>query len=172
MAMSKKALMRKRLQGRKTMGTIKSLVGLTTFLEQVTSKDRVQYSSLPMMQKAQAVINNVTGNVFGINIFNGVPKFSQKINPAGIANKWTGIGLAAIGYQLLSKHSPVKLPHAGKVGSFGKPILFSGLIGGFFDDPPGFSHGTTFQQVTSYASQTPSYVLAGQGSVISGGPKT
>lgn len=135
---TKKARLRKALAARKTTRTISSIIGLTAFLEQITVKDRSQYSSLPMMQKAMATINNITGNIFNFNLFNGVPKFSQQINPAGIANKWTGIGLALIGLSLANKMliKPMTgkgIPMLGKISSIGKYLLPAGLLGGFFD---------------------------------------
>lgn len=134
----KKAALAKALKARKTTRTISSLIGLTAFLEQITTKDRGSYSSLPMMQKVMAVVNNITGNIFNFNLFNGVPKFTQQINPAGIANKWTGIGIGLIIAEMLSKMiiQPVtghRIPMLKKVASLGKYLLPAGIIGGFFD---------------------------------------
>ena len=134
----KRARLAKALRARKTTRTISSLIGLTAFLEQITVKDRSKYSNLPMMQKAMAVINNVTGNIFNFNIFNGVPKFKQQINPAGMANKWVGIGLGLIiaemiGSKIVAPMTGHRIPMLRKVATLGKYILPAGLIGGFFD---------------------------------------
>jgi hypothetical protein len=145
----KAARLRKAIAARKTTRTISTLIGLTAFLEQITVKDRDQYSNLPMMNKAMAVVNNVTGRIFNFNLFNGVPKFSQQINPAGIANKWTGIGIALIGLAMVNKMiiKPVTgkgIPMLSKISSLAKYILPAGIIGGAFDQPAttGTQHGS------------------------------
>lgn len=135
---TKKARLAKALRARKTTRTISSLIGLTAFLEQITVKDRSSYSGLPMMQKAMAVINNVTGNIFNFNLFNGVPKFSQQINPQGIANKWTGIGLGLIvaemiGSKIVAPMTGHRIPMLRKIATLGKYLLPAGILGGLFD---------------------------------------
>jgi len=134
----KRARLAKALRARKTTRTISSLIGLTAFIEQITTKDRDQYSSLPYMKKAEAVINNITGRMFNFNIFNGVPKFSMELHPENIANKWTGIGLGLIVAEMLSKAivQPMtgkKIPMLTKVAGLGKYLLPAGILGGLFD---------------------------------------
>lgn len=135
---TKKARLAKALKARKTTRTFSTIIGLTAFLEQITAKDRSKYSGLTMMKKAQAVINNVTGNMFNFNLFNGVPKFSQQIHPENIANKWTGIGIGLIIAEMLGNMivTPVtgkRIPLLKKVATLGKYLLPAGIIGGLFD---------------------------------------
>lgn len=124
--------------GKGFLGLVGTVVPAVAFLEQLTGKARSQgkYNG-SMIQNAQTLANNVTGNIFGFNLFSGGQKFTQQINPAGIANKYTGIGVASIIGSMILKRAGIRVPMAGRIMTIGKKMLVPGIVGGFFDDPPG-----------------------------------
>lgn len=108
------------------------------FISQATSKEKASYQALPTFDKLKAMINNLTGNAFGINFFGGTtPQFTEKFNPAGIANRYTGIGIAGIGLKFLNKSLPkgMKVPYLGRIASLATKFLGPGIIGGVIDTP-------------------------------------
>ena len=120
--------------GQKLYGFIKQATAPTVFLEQVSRKDRETlgnaWTDAPLMQKGKILANVVLGRVTGINPFKDEYQAPQTINPAGMLNRWTGLGLGMLVYSML----PIKqLPLKGKIGSIGKRTLTGGMIGGIFD---------------------------------------
>jgi len=65
--------------------------------------------------------------------YNPQPSGQPRINPAGIINKWTGIGIAGKIYGALGRS--MKLPEAASIDRIGSKLIFGGAIGGFFDPP-------------------------------------
>lgn len=112
---------------------------LGAYLQQVTAKDVLAaqtagtYQTLSTMDKAKFVFGNAIGRTTGWYPFaniTGTRPFT--LNVAGMANKWTGLGIGALIYSMLPiKQLPGK-PIAKKVGS---GLLAGGLVGGLFDDP-------------------------------------
>lgn len=128
---------------RKAGGSLWGLAGrvipTVAFVEQITGKGRAsgKYAGLSMVQKAQTLANNLTGNMFGFNIFGGVPTFTQQINPSGIANKYTGIGVASIVGSLVMRKAGINVPYMSRIFAIGRKMLPAGIVGGLFDDSLG-----------------------------------
>jgi hypothetical protein len=125
-------------------GLAGKIIPSVAFIEQITGKARAagSYNNLDMVGKAKTLANNLTGNMFGFNIFGGVPTFQQQINPSAIANKYTGIGVGSIIASLVLKKAGVKVPGAQRALSIGKKLLIPGIVGGFFDDNPNQRYNT------------------------------
>ena len=66
--------------------------------------------------------------------YNPQPGGQPRIHPAGIINKWVGIGVAGKLYGKIGKS--MKLPEASMIDRVGSKLIFGGAVGGFFD-PPG-----------------------------------
>lgn len=141
------------LGSKSLFGILGIAIPAIAFVEQLTVKNRASYPvGGTFVQRAQTTVNNVTGNMFGFNLFKGLgikSDFSQKINPAGIANKYTGIGIASVAGSILMKSMGVRIPMMSKIFGIGKKLLPAGVVGGFFDDPP-ISSGTNYS--TQYYS--------------------
>ena len=104
------------------------------FISQATKKEKASYATLPTVDKLKAMTNNILGNAFGLNIFGGTtPQFTEKFNPAGIANKYTGVGIAGIGLKYLNKR--IKVPYLGRISSLAIKFLVPGVLGGIIDAP-------------------------------------
>ena len=134
-------------------GILGKVLPVLGFVDQATSKERASYDSLPTMERLQAMFNNVTGNAFGLNFFGGtIPKFTAKFNPAGIANKYTGIGVAGILLGLLNRNLPkgARVPYLGRISSLAKRFLPAGIVGGIIDAPNGNNYSTTPAPSISY----------------------
>jgi hypothetical protein len=127
-------------------GLIGTVAAPVAFLDQLTSKDRGAYSG-DMFHKAKTLVNNITGNIFNFNLFSDVTKFQQNINPAGIANKYTGIGVASIIASMILPRLGLRIPMMSRAFSIGKKLLPAGILGGFFDAPGGSNY-------SNYATQT------------------
>lgn len=136
--------------GKKLFPIAKGLAAPTSFLEQITAKDRQvlgsAYATAPTTQKVKILSNIVTGRLTGINLFSDEYQAPQTINPAGILNKWTNAGGIMIAYNILGSGLNKSVgksiaPATGKIGSIGKQLAIGGGIGGFFDDP--VATGTT-----------------------------
>lgn len=142
--MSKKARLAKLSKGRKFWGALYSVIGVGAGTQQVLEKDLQfwvrtgDWGRWTGMQKVQASVSRLIDRFTGISIFPNValPIQGPTINPWGIWNKWTGMGIAGIVYASISRFSPVKLPHAGKAKGVGAALLTGGIIGGLFDPPP------------------------------------
>ena len=113
---------------------ISTTAGVLAGLQQLTNKDMTHTAGMPIATKAQAFINSIVGRTTGYNPFPTASggKIPQTINPNGMFNKWSGIGLGALLYGVV----PVKmLPHKAKAKTLGKALVTAGIIGGLFDAP-------------------------------------
>ena len=114
------------------------------FWQQLSEKDYQvlnadgNYRALDYLGKLKVASNILTGSLTGRVLFsdqyNPQPGGQPRINPAGIINKWVGIGLAGKLYGKLGKS--MKLPEASMIDRVGSKLIFGGAVGGFFD-PPG-----------------------------------
>lgn len=117
-------------------GKISSAIGVIAFLAQVTGKERAGglYTGQTMGNKLKLFTDNVLTNILGVAPFgnrigDGQSKFP---NIDGIANKFTGFGLASFIYG----HLPIRaLPHRPKAKTLGKALVVAGILGGLFDSP-------------------------------------
>ena len=128
--------------GNKIFGALKGIVPFYVFASQLTQKDyqaleNTNYKNEDIATKAKIFTNIVTGRLSGFTPFKGANMYGSEstpftINPSGMVNKFTGIGLAGMIY----KNLPIKqLPMKGKIGTLAKSTLVSGAIGGLFDAP-------------------------------------
>jgi len=118
------------------------------FWQQLSEKDYQvlnadgNYRALDYLGKLKVASNILTGSLTGRVLFsdqyNPQPGGQPRINPAGIINKWVGIGLAGKLYGKIGKS--MKLPEASMIDRVGSKLIFGGAVGGFFD-PPGGSGG-------------------------------
>ena len=153
--------------GDRVYGLIKNIVPWVAFGNQITAKDyandqgtgvsqQASYKNESIATKAKIFTNIVTGRLSGITLFKNGNLYDSEntpftINPSGIANKWTGLGVAGLIY----KNLPIKqLPQKGKIGAISKRILISGAIGGLFDAPDGSNSMVT----TSSVRRNPSII--------------
>ena len=155
---------RKRSSSSKTMGNkiynvVKSVAPFLAFGNQITAKDyevlnqQSSYKNENVATKAKIFSNIVLGRLTGITPFKNGNMYGSEttpftINPSGVVNKWTGLGVAGLIY----KNLPIKaLPQKSKVGTIAKSLLLGGGIGGLFDAPDSMSMGgatmTTSPQV-------------------------
>ena len=114
------------------------------FWQQLSEKDYQvlnadgNYRALDYLGKLKVASNILTGSLTGRVLFsdqyNPQPGGQPRINPAGIINKWVGIGVAGKLYGKIGKS--MKLPEASMIDRVGSKLIFGGAIGGFFD-PPG-----------------------------------
>ena len=113
------------------------------FWQQLSEKDYQvlnadgNYAALDYLGKLKVAANILTGSLTGRVAFsdqyNPSPNGSPRINPAGVINKWVGIGLAAKIYGKVGK--AMKLPEQAAIGRLGSKIIYGGAVGGFFDPP-------------------------------------
>ena len=113
------------------------------FWQQLSEKDyqvlnaTTEYRSLDYLGKLKVASNILTGSLTGRVLFsdqyNPSPSGQPRINPAGIINKWVGIGLAAKIYGKVGK--AMKLPEQASISRIGSKLIFGGAVGGFFDPP-------------------------------------
>ena len=113
------------------------------FWQQLSEKDYQvlnadgNYRSLDYLGKLKVAVNILTGSLTGKVAFsdqyNPTPNGSPRINPAGVINKWTGIGIAGKIYGAVGK--TMKLPESAAIDRIGSKIIYGGAIGGFFDPP-------------------------------------
>jgi hypothetical protein len=136
---------------RKRKGSIKNMVrkaadklaAPVAFWSQLSQKDyevlnaSPEYQSLDYLGKLKVAANIITGSLTGKVAFsdqyNPTPNGSPRINPAGVINKWTGIGLAGKIYSMVGKQ--MGLPEQAAIGRIGTKIIYGGAVGGFFDPP-------------------------------------
>ena len=131
------------------------------FWQQLSEKDYQvlnadgNYTALDYLGKLKVAANILTGSLTGRVAFsdqyNPSPSGQPRINPAGVINKWTGIGVAAKLYGKIGKS--MKLPEAAMIDRVGSKVIFGGAVGGFFD-PPGNPGG-----YVSTANVTPNVMV-------------
>ena len=131
------------------------------FWQQLSEKDYQvlnadgNYASLDYLGKLKVAANILTGSLTGRVAFsdqyNPSPGGQPRINPAGVINKWTGIGIAAKIYGKVGK--AMKLPEQAMIDRVGSKLIFGGAVGGFFD-PPGNPGG-----YVSTANVTPNVMV-------------
>ena len=121
----------------------KNASGYLAFFSQLTAKDysdlnsTSSYKNEDMATKLKIASNIVTGRLTGLHAFKGDNLYGSDqipftINPSGLVNKFTGLGVAGLIY----KNLPMKqLPQKSKVGAISKNLLLGGAIGGLFDPP-------------------------------------
>ena len=131
------------------------------FWQQLSEKDYQvlnadgNYAALDYLGKLKVASNILTGSLTGRVLFsdqyNPQPGGQPRINPAGIINKWVGIGVAGKLYGKIGKS--MKLPEASMIDRVGSKLIFGGAVGGFFD-PPGNPGG-----YVSTANVTPNVLV-------------
>ena len=147
---SKRKTNAKKSTGAKIYDMVKHAAPYYAFASQLTQKDysaleETDYKNSPLIDKVKIFSNIVTGRLTGFTAFKGDNLYGSEttpftINPAGLVNKFTGAGLAAILYSKV----PIKmLPEKGRVGSLGKKVLVGGAVGGLFDAPDSNPHSTS-----------------------------
>ena len=119
------------------------LASPVAFWSQLSQKDyevlnaSPQYHALDYLGKLKVASNILTGSLTGKVLFsdqyNPSPNGSPRINPAGVINKWTGIGIAGKIYSLVGKQ--MGLPEQAAIGRIGTKLIYGGAVGGFFDPP-------------------------------------
>ena len=122
------------------------------FWQQLSEKDYTvlnatpEYRGLDYLGKLKVAANILTGSLTGRVAFsdqyNPSPSGQPRINPAGIINKWTGIGIAAKIYGKIGRS--MKLPEAASIDRIGSKVIFGGAVGGFFDPPSPAGRITTY----------------------------
>lgn len=155
--MSKK---QKAAAAKKRKGSIKSMVrkaadklaAPVAFWSQLSQKDyevlnaSPQYHALDYLGKLKVAANILTGSLTGKVAFsdqyNPSPNGSPRINPAGVINKWTGIGIAGKIYSMVGKQ--MGLPEQAAIGRIGTKIIYGGAVGGFFDPPSAQGRVSTY----------------------------
>ena len=129
--------------GSKIYSVVKNASGYLAFASQLTAKDyedlnsQASYKNTDIATKAKIFTNIVTGRLTGTHIFKGDDLYGSDdipftVNPSGVVNKFTGLGIAGLIY----KNLPIKsLPMKSKVGAVAKRVMIGGVIGGVFDPP-------------------------------------
>jgi hypothetical protein len=120
------------------------LASPVAFWSQLTEKDyqllnaTPEYQQLDYLGKLKVASNILTGSLTGKVLFNDQynpsPNGQPRINPSGVINKWTGIGVAGKLYGAVGRQ--MKLPEAATIDKIGTKLIYGGAVGGFFD-PPG-----------------------------------
>jgi len=128
------------------------LASPVAFWSQLSQKDyevlnaSPQYHALDYLGKLKVAANILTGSLTGKVAFsdqyNPSPNGSPRINPAGIVNKWVGIGLAGKIYSLVGKQ--MGLPEQAAIGRIGTKLIYGGAVGGFFDPPSAQGRVSTY----------------------------
>jgi len=83
----------------------------------------------PIATRAQNFVNSLSGRITGYNPFPQTGTVPQTISIDGIFNKWSGIGLGAWIYGMLTVK---QLPQKSKAKTLGKALLSGGVLGGLF----------------------------------------
>ena len=129
--------------GSKIYSVVKNASGYLAFASQLTAKDysvlnnQASYKNEDIATKAKIFANIAMGRLTGITPFKNGNMYGSEttpftINPSGVVNKFTGLGLAGLIY----KNLPMKqLPQKSKVGAVSKRLLLGGALGGLFDAP-------------------------------------
>ena len=136
-------------------GLVNKVAPPIAFLDQLNTANRQDYSGKDAFTKAKILANSVTGKILNFNVFGDVPQYHQRLNPAGIANKYTAIGIVGLLGGLIYPRLGLRIPMVGKGLSLGRKLLGPGIIAGLFDDPPGYSHATYFSQSTVSSTYCP-----------------
>ena len=122
--------------GSKIYSLVKNASGYLAFASQLTAKDysdlnsQASYKNVDIATKAKIFANIVTGRLTGIHAFKGDNLYGSDdipftVNPSGVANKFTGLGIAGLIY----KNIPIKsLPMKSKVGAVAKRISLSNAL--------------------------------------------
>ena len=128
------------------------LASPVAFWSQLSQKDyevlnaSPQYHALDYLGKLKVASNILTGSLTGRVLFgdqyNPSPNGSPRINPAGVINKWTGIGIAGKIYSLVGKQ--MGLPEQATIGRIGTKLIYGGAVGGFFDPPSSQGRVSTY----------------------------
>ena len=133
--------------GSKIYSVVKNASGYLAFASQLTAKDyevlnqQSAYKNEDIATKAKIFANIAMGRLTGITPFKNGNMYGSEttpftINPSGVVNKFTGLGIAGLIY----KNLPMKqLPQKSKVGAVSKRLLLGGALGGLFDAPEGSS---------------------------------
>jgi len=129
-----------------------TLAAPVAFWSQLSQKDyqvlnaSPQYNALDYLGKLKVAANILTGSLTGKVLFsdqyNPSPNGSPRINPAGVINKWTGIGIAGKIYSLVGKQ--MGLPEQAAIGRIGTKLIYGGAVGGFFDPPTAGGRVSTY----------------------------
>ena len=140
---TRKRTARPQSAGSKIYSVVKNASGYLAFASQLTAKDysdlnsQASYKNEDIATKAKIFANIVTGRLTGIHAFKGDNLYGSDdipftVNPSGLVNRFTGLGVAGLIY----KNLPIKqLPQKSKVGAVAKRVLLGGAIGGLFDPP-------------------------------------
>jgi len=160
MANKRKTKKQRAAAAKKRRGSVKSMVrkaadklaAPVAFWSQLSQKDyevlnaSPQYHALDYLGKLKVAANILTGSLTGKVAFsdqyNPSPNGSPRINPAGIVNKWVGIGLAGKIYSMVGKQ--MGLPEQAAIGRIGTKIIYGGAVGGFFDPPSAQGRVSTY----------------------------
>ena len=160
MANKRKTKKQRAAAAKKRKGSIKSMVrkaadklaAPVAFWSQLSQKDyevlnaSPQYHALDYLGKLKVAANILTGSLTGKVAFsdqyNPSPNGSPRINPAGVINKWTGIGIAGKIYSMVGKQ--MGLPEQAAIGRIGTKIIYGGAVGGFFDPPSAKGRVSTY----------------------------
>ena len=129
-----------------------TLAAPVAFWSQLSQKDyevlnaSPQYHALDYLGKLKVASNILTGSLTGRVLFgdqyNPSPDGNPRINPAGVINKWTGIGIAGKIYSLVGKQ--MGLPEQATIGRIGTKLIYGGAVGGFFDPPSAQGRVSTY----------------------------
>ena len=160
MANKRKTKKQRAAAAKKRRGSVKSMVrkaadklaAPVAFWSQLSQKDyevlnaSPQYHALDYLGKLKVAANILTGSLTGKVAFgdqyNPSPNGSPRINPAGVINKWTGIGIAGKIYSLVGKQ--MGLPEQATIGRIGTKLIYGGAVGGFFDPPSAQGRVSTY----------------------------
>ena len=128
------------------------LASPVAFWSQLSQKDyevlnaSPQYHALDYLGKLKVASNILTGSLTGRVLFgdqyNPSPDGNPRINPAGVINKWTGIGIAGKIYSIVGKQ--MGLPEQATIGRIGTKLIYGGAVGGFFDPPSAGGRVSTY----------------------------
>ncbi len=141
--------------GKSIWAQVTNAAGVLVFVSQITSKDRQNYSNLPMQEKAKELVNNISGRILGFNPFSGRTQYPQTLEIGNGINRTFGVGVGTWLYSFLPK-----VPHKSKARRLGKVIAISSFLGGIFDAP---EFDTRNQVLAQRASST---AQAGRGSIV------
>ena len=141
--------------------SVDSVAAPLAFWQQLSEKDYAvlnatpEYRGLDYLGKLKVAANILTGSLTGRVAFsdqyNPSPSGQPRINPAGIINKWTGIGIAAKIYGKIGRS--MKLPEAASIDRIGSKVIFGGAVGGFFDPPSSGGRITTYAVTPNVTTQ-------------------
>ena len=137
-------------------GMVRKFVAKATapvvFWQQLTSKDYsilnadAGYRDADIVTKLKVAVNLLTAPLSGQVIFkdqyNPTPNGQPRLNPGGVLNKWVGVAVAGKIYGAVGKS--MKLPESAYIDKLSNKIAYSGIVGGFFDNPPHQQSGSGY----------------------------